>query len=85
MGATQVFIEEQTSQVWSVHKKGLNIASTRKETQTRVTTWRNSEDRELSERSQTQKDKYCDSTCVKGPRVKLMKMENRRDGLRQGG
>ena len=28
---------------------------------------RNSEDRELSERSQTQKDKHCDSICMRDP------------------
>ena len=50
--------------MWSIHTMEYHSAFKREETRTPATTWMDLEDMMLSEISQTQKDRYCDSTPV---------------------
>ena len=52
--------EEWIAELWSVHTMEYYSAIKMNEILTRATTWMNLE--KLNEISQTQKDKYCDST-----------------------
>ena len=53
--------------MWSIHTKEYYSTSKRKDTVTPGPTGMNFEDMMLSERSQTQKDKYCMSPLIRGP------------------